>query len=190
MKSPHFHFSFLLFIVLLICSSSTAQTISPRKGYSPQIGSTVEMLEDLKRRVTSSVVNLDQVQTDFLLDEDANRVGAMILHLAATEKYYQVYTFEGRGLNREESETWDIAQNLGEEARKKLVGKPIEYYLAIWDEVREETLRLLKTKDDKWFNKKVKGSNMNNHWAWYHVMEHQANHMGQIRLIVKRSKKE
>ena len=27
---------------------------------------------------------------------------------------------------------------------------------------------------------------MNNHWAWYHVMEHQANHMGQIRLIIKR----
>lgn len=40
---------------------------------------------------------------------------------------------------------------------------------------------------DKWFNAKVRGSrNMNNHWAWYHVMEHQANHMGQIRLITGR----
>ena len=68
------------------------------------------------------------------------------------------------------------------------VDKPITYYLGIWDEVREESLRLLKTKDDKWFAKNVKGSSMNNHWAWYHVMEHQANHMGQIRMILKRMK--
>ena len=67
------------------------------------------------------------------------------------------------------------------------MGKPISYYLELWDEVRAETLRLLKTKDDKWLNRRAQGSrNMNNHWAWYHVMEHQANHMGQIRLILGR----
>ena len=27
---------------------------------------------------------------------------------------------------------------------------------------------------------------MSNHWAWFHVMEHQANHMGQLALITKR----
>jgi uncharacterized damage-inducible protein DinB len=52
--------------------------------------------------------------------------------------------------------------------------------------VREETKRLLKKKDDKWFKRKVGNGTMNNHWAWYHVMEHQSNHMGQIRLILKR----
>ena len=144
------------------------------------------MLEDLKGRVTRSVANLDQQGTDFLLDDDANRVGAMILHLAATEVYYQVYTFENRGFNREERAKWDLALSLGDKARKEIVDQPIDYYLDIWDEVRKETLRLLKTKDDKWFNSKVKGSSMNNHWAWYHVMEHQANHMGQIRMIIKR----
>jgi len=53
--------------------------------------------------------------------------------------------------------------------------------------VRKETLVLLKTKNDKWLNSKVKKTDMNNHWAWYHVMEHQANHMGQIRLVMKRA---
>jgi uncharacterized damage-inducible protein DinB len=62
----------------------------------------------------------------------------------------------------------------------------MEYYLKIWSDVRKETLRLLKTRDDQWFSAKVKGSSMNIHWALYHVMEHQANHMGQIRLIIKR----
>ena len=186
MKTKLFSLALLLFITNT--SLITAQNvIKAPKGYDTQIGNMVSMLDDLKSRVTRSVAGLDQEETDFLLDENANRIGAMILHLAATEKYYQVYTFENRGLNLVERQQWEIAQNLGETARKELVGKPITYYLDIWDEVRKETKRLLKTKDDSWFESMVAGSSMNNHWAWYHVMEHQANHMGQIRMIAKRA---
>ncbi|WP_235293489.1 mycothiol transferase [Portibacter lacus] len=186
------HLKYILstfFLTVIFTSAVQSQQIKPPKGYSAQIGSTVSMLEDLKSRVTNSVKNLNQDETDFLLDDDANRIGAMILHLAATEKYYQVYTFENRSLNKAERDEWDIAQNLGDNARNVIKDKPITYYLDIWDEVRKETLRLLKEKNDKWFASKIKGSNMNNHWAWYHVMEHQANHMGQIRLIIKRMEK-
>jgi len=179
----------LLFLFLLCTcgpAQMRAQKIVSEKGYSPQIGVVVSMLEDLKRRVTRSVANLSTEETDFLLDEEANRIGAMIYHQAAAEKYYQRYTFEGTGYRAEDAH-WEFAQNLGAPAREKLQGKPIRYYLDLWDEVRAETLRLLKTKDDKWFNEKAGGSRqMNNHWAWYHVMEHQANHMGQIRLILGR----
>jgi uncharacterized damage-inducible protein DinB len=178
----------LAFLLSFCQFSIQAQEIKQEKGFSPQIGSVVSMLEDLKRRVTNSVANKSTKEIDFLLDEEANRVGALILHLAATEKYYQLYTFENRGFNRSDDPIWDLAQSLGSKARAELSGKPIKYYLDIWDEVRAETLRLLKTKDDEWFKSKVKNSSMNNHWAWYHVMEHQANHMGQIRMILKRAK--
>jgi len=177
----------LITIVFILVStiSTEAQTIKSEKGYSTQIGNMVSMLEDLKSRITRRIANLNQEETDFLLDKDANRIGALIYHLAATEKYYQLYTFENRGFNKEEKK-WATALSLGENARGLLKDKPINYYLDIWNEVRKETMRLLKTKDDKWFEAKVKGSNMNNHWAWYHVMEHQANHMGQIALISSR----
>ena len=179
-------YSAVFLILLLLCNFSlSAQTIEPTKGYDTQIGNMVSMLDDLKSRVTRSVSNLSQEETDFLLDENANRIGAMIYHLAATEKYYQLYTFENRGFNKDEK-AWETALGLGENGREAFQNKPIQYYLDIWNDVRKETLRLLKTKNDKWFVSKVKNSNMNNHWAWYHVMEHQANHMGQIRLIIKR----
>lgn len=173
-------------LLILLGTCVRAQKIESPKGYDVQVGNLVSMLEDLKSRVTSSVANLSVEETDFLLDDEANRIGAMIYHLAATEKYYQRYTFEGTGFTAEDTH-WEFAQNLGDPAREKLVGKPIRYYLDLWDEVRAETLRLLKLKNDKWLNSKSLGSrNMNNHWAWYHVMEHQANHMGQIRLIIGR----
>ena len=178
-------------ILILLCSISTngQNIIKPVKGYSTQIGNMVSMLEDLKGRVTNSVVNLPQEETDFLLDEDANRIGALILHLAATEKYYQLFTFENRQFNKEEKKKWETALNLGTNARASIKNKPIDYYLDTWNEIRKETLLLLKGKDDKWFESNVGRTSMNNHWAWYHVMEHQANHMGQIRLIIKRIKK-
>jgi len=160
-------------------------TIKPAKGFDTQIGNLVSMMDDLKIRITNKVENLNQDGVDFLLDDDANRIGALILHLAATEKYYQLYTFEGRDFNAEEA-NWDMAQKLGPQARAELVGKPIDYYLKEWDKVRKETKKLLKSKDDAWLSKTVNQGNMNNHWAWYHVMEHQANHMGQIAFISKR----
>lgn len=177
----------IVFTAIIVFSPFVhGQIIKPAKGYSTQIGTVVSMMEDLKRRVSNSVQGLSVEEADFLLDEEANRIGAMILHLAAIEKYYQVYTFENRGFTKEEQKKWGPALDLGTEARESIIDQPIDYYLEIWDEVRMESLRLLKKKDDKWFKAKIKGSNMNNHWAWYHVMEHQANHMGQIRLIKKR----
>lgn len=178
---------FLLSFVLLISSQQlVAQKIKQPKGYDPQIGAMVSMLEDLKTRITQRVLLLNQEGTDFLLDEEANSIGAIIMHLAAVEVYYQVYTFEDRSFNEEEMAEWGLGLELGDEARKAFVGKPIRHYLSKWKEVRKETLRLLKTKDDEWFKAKTKQSNMDNHWAWFHVMEHQANHMGQIVMIKKR----
>jgi hypothetical protein len=179
------HFKILLLIAFLSTSFTFSQSeIKAPKGYSNDIGNMISMLDNLKRRVERHVRNLDQEGTDFLLDGDSNRPGAIIYHLAATEAYYQVYTFEGRGFNAKEKAKWETALNLGDKARIEFKDKPIEYYMDIYDEVRAKTKKLLKTKDDDWFKSKI--GNMSMHWAWFHVMEHQANHMGQLALITKR----
>ncbi|MDO1499773.1 DinB family protein [Winogradskyella maritima] len=175
----------LLIALLILPSISFAQyDIKAPKGYSRDIGQMVSMLDDLKGRVERIVSRMDQEGTDFLLDENANTPGAMIYHLAATEKYYQVYTFEGRQFNAEEQAEWGTALSLGEDARKKFTGKPIKYYLEIFDKVRKDTKKMLMEKDDAWFAES--NGSMTNHWAWFHVMEHQANHMGQLAMISKR----
>lgn len=177
--------SLSIIVLFLSTSSSFSQNeIKAPKGYSNDIGNMISMLDNLKQRVERNVRNLDLEGTDFLLDENANSPGAIIYHLAATEAYYQVYTFEGRGFNAIERAKWETALNLGDKARKEFKNKPIQYYIDIFDKVREKTKALLKTKDDAWF-KKNNGS-MSNHWAWFHVMEHQANHMGQLAMITKR----
>ena len=176
----------IVFVLALCfyCNTSAQNIVEAPRGFSNDIGQMISMLDNLKARVERHVVSLDQDGTDFLLDDNANSPGAIIYHLAATEAYYQVYTIEGRGFNKEEAKKWETALNLGDKARKEYKDKPISFYMDLYDEVRKKTKALLKTKDDAWF-KELNG-NMSNHWAWFHVMEHQANHMGQLALITKR----
>ena len=156
------------------------------EGVSLQIGNMISMLEDLKNRVESKVKNMSKYEIDYLHDEKANRIGALIMHLAAAEAYYQVFTFEGRGFNEEEKKKWDVALNLGAKAREDFKGHDVEYYLDIYNKVRLKTIAELKKRDDKWFEEIQPSYGLTNEYCWFHVMEHQSSHLGQILFLAKR----
>lgn len=175
----------LLVLCFSISFANAQYEIKPEEGFTPQIGIMVDMLEDLKNRISEMTRDLNLEETDYLFDEKANSIGALIMHLAATEVYYQVETLEERSWTVEEAEFWGAAGGLGHEQRDKLKGKPVEYYLELWDQVRKKTLEGLKVRDDAWFAANI-DEGINNHWAWFHVLEHSANHMGQIALVKNR----
>lgn len=176
------------FLLVAFCSFTLTfaqNEIKPAEGYTPQIGIMVDMLEEVKDLITAQVEDFNQEQTDFLIDGQANSIGAMIMHMAATESYFQVETLEERVWTPEEAEFWGISGGLGTESRETLKGRPITYYLELWDMVRDKTLSGLKSKDDAWLAANI-DENVNNHWAWFHILKHSANHMGQIDLVKSR----
>lgn len=156
------------------------------EGASPQIGAMISMLEDLKNRVEFTVKNMDQYEIDYLHDDKANRIGALIMHLAAAEAYYQVYTFENREFNEEEKKKWEVALDLDKGGQNEFKGHDIQYYLDIFDEVRAKTITELKKRDDAWFAEEHKQDEVTNQYCWFHVMEHQSSHLGQILFLKKR----
>jgi len=166
-------------------AKDSSNFIGPRVGYTPQIGVLVSMLNNLSARAESQVAILNKSETDHLMDNKANRIGALIMHLAATEAYFQVNTFEGREFNEEENKKWMVAFELGDNARKEFVGHEIEYYLTIYRQVREKTLNEFKKRNDEWLLQSIPGRS-SNYFAWFHVMEHQSSHLGQILLMKKR----
>lgn len=172
----------LLLPIILLHAQGELKSVD---GYSPQIGAMVYMLEDLKDRITQQVKDLDQSQIDFLYDADANSIGSLIMHLVSTESYYQVATLEDREWTEDELTRFGVAGELNEQVKNILKGKSIRHYLDLWDEVREKTLTGLKTQDDAWFSSNLE-EGLNYHYIWYHVMEHSANHMGQIATIKNR----
>jgi hypothetical protein len=163
----------------------TTALLNPSKEFSPQIATLVAMLNNLSQRVEEAVSYLNQQELDHHLDEKANSIGALIMHLAAAEAYYQVYTFENRVFNDEEKKQWGVALDLGEEG-KTIQGHDAKYYLDIYKQVRKRTIELLASKNDEWLTVVHPADNMNNHFAWFHVMEHQSSHLGQILFLKKR----
>ncbi|MFV8268935.1 DinB family protein [Flavobacterium sp. GT2N3] len=156
------------------------------EGASPQIGAMISMLEDLKDRVENTVKNMDKYEIDYLHDEEANRIGALVMHLAAAEAYYQVVTFENREFNPEEKKKWGLALDLDKGGRDEIKGHDIQYYLDLYNEVRAKTITELKKKDDAWFAIEHKKYGVTNQYCWFHVMEHQSSHLGQILFLKKR----
>lgn len=67
----------------------------------------------------------------------------------------------------------------------KLLKPILQIFVAFCAVVRRKTLEGLKARDDIWFAASI-DEGMNNHWAWFHILKHSANHMGQIALVKSR----
>lgn len=165
--------------------------IGPVKGYSPQIGTLVSMLNYNRNTIIQVTKNMTAAQLDFLLDAHANSIGALLMHLAAVDKFYQIHTFEGRqDFNTEEKKEWGAAMELGDAGRKEIKGHELGFYIDKLTTIRAKTLELLKTKDDNWLLGKdaewSKEQPVNYYWEWFHVCEHESNHRGQIAFLKSR----
>jgi hypothetical protein len=171
---------------------SDLHIVGPKKGFSPEIGTLTSMMAFMRSQVLHSVKGMSQQDLDFLLDAKANRIGALLNHLAATETYYQLNTFENIKWGSwpdSVKQKWDVPMHLGEPARAALIGNNLDYYVSLLTETREKTLSEFRKRDDKWLmavDKDWVWGPTNNYCKWFHVTEHEANHNGQIKLLKSR----
>ena len=177
---------------LALSEESDVNIIGPKKGYSPQIGTLVSMMTWMRHVVLMSVKGMTQKDLDNLADPNANTIGALLMHLAATDRIYQINTFEGNSLKElppAYKEKWQVAMELGEPARKSIKGHDLDYYLNLLSETREQTLAEFRKRDDNWLlsvDNTWGWGPTNNYCKWFHVCEHESNHNGQIKFLKKR----
>jgi uncharacterized damage-inducible protein DinB len=166
--------------------------LGPKPGYSPQVGTLVSMLTWMRPAVTRPVKGMTQANLDYLFDANANSIGALLLHLAATETYYQMSTFDGMKWDSwpdAVKQKWDPAMNLGDAGRKTIKGHDLDFYLNALKETREKSLAEFKKRDDAWLmtvDQTWPWGPTNNYCKWFHVCEHESHHAGQIDLLLKR----
>jgi hypothetical protein len=162
--------------------------IGPKQGYTSQIGTLISMLDWISNSVVQTTKNMTVDQLDYLHDKDSNTIGSLIMHVVATEVIYQDITFHGlNDFSKGNKEKWSVAMELGEDARQKIKGNKLEYYVDAMKAVREITKAEMKKRNDKWLlSGETKEWGMNNYCKWFHVTEHFANHRGQITWYSKR----
>ena len=163
--------------------------LGPVEGYSPLMGTLVSMMNWIRPSVAGAVRGLTQEELDTLYDSEANAIGALLMHLGGTEVSYQRGTLGRRDYTRTEMREWRVASNLGAEAREQIKGHPVDYYLSRLEEVRAKTLEEFRLRDDDWLaevDQSFGWGPTNNFAKWFHVVEHEANHRGQMTWLRKR----
>lgn len=174
-------------------SSDNIHQFGKRDGYTDQISILVSMMDWMRSTVLRSVKDLSQKKLDFLLDEESNSIGAILMHLAATERYYQINLFSGvpeSDLSFDVADNeWEAASNLGNAGMKVFKERPLTYYLDKLEKVRQYSLNNLKNREDTWLMESINffdNQQTNNYCKWFHVVEHESNHNGQIKYIKSR----
>ena len=167
--------------------------VGPKDGYSPQIGTLVSMMNWMRNTILWPVRGMTVAELDYLHDEDSNSIGGMLWHLAATERFYQLNTFEGRSWGdwpKKDADEFNVAMSLGDQGRAAIKGNSLDFYLEKLDRVRAESLKELAKRDDEWLlaidDDWVWDQPTNNYCKWFHVVEHESNHNGQIKYIKSR----
>lgn len=178
----------------LAADATGPNILGPPPGYSPAVGTFVSQLTWMREQngCLRATEKLSQADLDYLFDKNANSIGALMLHLAATEKYYGMNTFGGMKWGTwsdDIKKKWDAAMDLGDAGRATIKGHDRQYYVDILHETREEVLAEFKKRDDKWLLGALNDPDWgpcNNLAKWFHVCEHEAHHTGQIAMMRKR----
>lgn len=160
--------------------------IKEQAGFSPKIGELVSMLDYTRAVTLADVAGLSIEQLDYLAEGDSNSIGALLMHMAAIEFVHQVITFENRDLTAQELETWLVPLELGDKARSEIRNRPLDDYVAELKKIRDKTLSLLGNVDDSWLYEEGQydnGATYNKYYLWFHVVEDETSHRGQIRIL-------
>src|SRR5688572_21954998 len=124
-------------------------------GFAPQIARLVSMMNYVRSTTLRAIAGLGVDELDYLHDPQSNSIGALLLHIAATEIGYQASTFEARDLTAEETQQWGAASELGERARQEIRGYELDYYLGRLERVRATTLAELGRRADQWLEEET-----------------------------------
>ncbi|WP_161881708.1 DinB family protein [Deinococcus alpinitundrae] len=160
--------------------------IEPQPPYTPQIGALVQMMAYARHTTLQAAEGLSVAELDAVPANFTNSIGMLLAHIAATDRIYQYLSFEG--VDPVEPLLPEYAPYLGAMTfgaeGERVRGRTLDELLSNLAAVRAVTLSNLAERDDAWLASPLFGD-ANQHWAWFHVMEDEVSHRGQIRLLRK-----
>lgn len=155
-------------------------------GFTPNISRLVSMMNYARQTTLQMVQGLTVEELDHLPVPEGNSIGMLLEHICAVEVGYQGDTY-GKGWDEAIGERWLAGAELGDLGREKISGHGLRYYLENLKTVRATTYAEFAKRDDAWLEEPLDfwGSQGNRFFMWFHVLEDEINHRGQMMLIRK-----
>lgn len=152
-------------------------------AFTPHLGALVEMLTYARLTTLQAVHDLPEEALWQTAPGCTNSIGTLLAHIAAVERTYHLLSFEGRDVTPEQDGAVYWGLTMSQEGTPPSRLPTLDELRADLAAARAETLRVFSTKDDDWLAQPMAEGWANHHWAWFHVMEDEVSHRGQIRLL-------
>ncbi|MHA2042935.1 MAG: DinB family protein, partial [Candidatus Thorarchaeota archaeon] len=133
--------------------------------------------EDLPDDVLDYSPDLKRIET----------IGTLLLHIAAVEWSWIFEDIDGEEMDYEK---WKHAFALREENLPQLTKQGLQFYIDRLIEVRSEVFVRLRNLDDSNLHTLVEVGNaeVSIEWILFHLLEHEAMHIGQISILKRLAK--
>ncbi len=157
----------------------------------PRVALWQSQMEEQRKRLLSLLEEVNDETLDFTPNERRiETIGTLLLHIAAVEWSWIFEDIDGHAMD---FERWKFAFPLRSTVDlPQLKGQSKQFYLDRLAEVREEVYKRLRKLNDQDLDKIV-GSDQEKYsieWILFHLVEHEAMHIGQINLLSRLSKLE
>lgn len=157
-------------------------------GYPPAVGRLVWALEDTRDRTLRALKELSPAALDWTDATELNSIGTLLYHIAAIEADWVFSDILGRPIPDELMAHFplDVREENG---RLSPVGGDLEAHLARLAAVRSSVREALGELSDADLDRPraMDGYSVTPAWALHHLMQHEAEHRGQIGAIRARA---
>lgn len=159
-------------------------TVTPLEGYSPSWGAALWEMEDTRRRTLAAIAGLDEGLIDSVLPGGDNSIGSLLYHLALIEADWLYADI----LNVDYPE-WVVSafpqDARDDKGRLTHLEASLAAHLARLALVRSHLLTDLAGFPDEEFTRlrQSESGTSTPQWVIHHLMQHEAEHRGQIQTI-------
>ena len=167
-----------------------SRVLTPHPGLSTGIGYYLSGMEEVRNQLVDTVKTIpdDLIGKPAFLG--AHSIGALVLHIGEAEWFWMQMVVSGHKLTEEDKMApyWDILDDVERVARN---GFTTEFCLQEAEKIRNQTRDVLFAYNDKdleriiIFERSDQSSEHNLRWILHHLIDHEAQHKGQI-LMLKR----
>jgi len=158
--------------------------LAPVEGYTPQIGRFVAMLADSRSRLLRDLETLDEAYLERGLPWDPNSISTLLYHVAAIELDWAFADIRETQQFPEGTRDWFPVDVRDEDGRLTPFSNSLQRHIDRLEWTRAHLLDALAGLEDEDLDRVVTnaddGSKNTIGWILNHLMQHEAEHRGQI----------
>lgn len=156
--------------------------IDPTPGYPPAVGRFVSMLVDTRRRLHRDLDDLEAGELDRTPPWAPNSIGTLLYHIAAIELDWTCADLRQTEIFPDGTEDWFPVDVREDDGRLTPVVDSLERHWDRLEWVRSHLLATLAEMDDADLDRTFAADGQGNGGAFilHHLMQHEAEHRGQI----------